>query len=355
MLAATVGVLVAVPILGYVGVDAVRNSTGGKDPLADNLTTIDFPSTPTAALVTTDDAGVLTSVTVFALDPSGLGGDAVAVPITADIGFSDENRLSLQGAYAEGGADAIQAAIESLLVMTINVSEVADAERITSLLKPIEPIAVAGQGDISASEAAEILTTAAADGVESARRPQIDALWIGIAAAVGDGVPNVLTGTGVLPADFSEYAARLFAGKVEARGLSAIPLDVPDSDYEIEELSRSESILVFGSVAPGAVSAPSPGLVFRIEAPPGYDAEVQRTIDKLLFLGGNVVSVYLMAEPQPNTVFIVADEINRTEAETTNLIFGDFTFQEPTLRIDGVDLTVILGTEYLESVELVDA
>src|SRR5688572_22601528 len=140
MLAATVGVLVTVPILGYVGVDAVRNSTGGKDPLADNLTTIDFPSTPTAALVTTDDAGVLTSVTVFALDPSGLGGDAVAVPITADIGFSDENRLSLQGAYAEGGEEAVQAAIESLLVMTINVFEFADAERVTSLLKPIEPI-----------------------------------------------------------------------------------------------------------------------------------------------------------------------------------------------------------------------
>jgi hypothetical protein len=35
------------------------------------------------------------------------------------------------------------------------------------------------------------------------------------------------------------------------------------------------------------------------------------------------------------------------------MIFGDFTFQDPTVRIDGVDLTVVLGTDYLATVDVV--
>jgi hypothetical protein len=59
-------------------------------------------------------------------------------------------------------------------------------------------------------------------------------------------------------------------------------------------------------------------------------------------------------EPQENTVFIVPDEINRAEAVATNMIFGDFTFEEPSVRIDWVDLTVVLGTDYLETVDVVE-
>ena len=142
---------------------------------------------------------------------------------------------------------------------------------------------------------------------------------------------------------------RLFAGPVQTRGLSATPLTgaANPTGADLVEIARAETLLVFGSIAPGAVSAPAPGLIFRIEAPPGYEAQVERTIAKLLFLGGNVLSVDMTKEPQPNTVFIVPDEINRAEAGTTNMIFGDFTFEEPTVRIDGVDLTVILGTDYL--------
>ena len=98
--------------------------------------------------------------------------------------------------------------------------------------------------------------------------------------------------------------------------------------------------------------APSTGLVFRIEAPPGYDPAVKRTIDAVLFLGGNIVSIDTTIEPRPDTVFLVPDEVNRDDAELTNAIFGDITFEEPTVRIDGVDLTVRLGTDYLSSVEL---
>src|SRR5215212_5140469 len=99
MLGVTIVVLVVAPLLGYVGARAVLDSTGGKDALADNLDITEFPSTPTAVLLATDDAGVLASVTAFALDPSGVGGSIVSVPVSADIGFSDEARQSLQDVY----------------------------------------------------------------------------------------------------------------------------------------------------------------------------------------------------------------------------------------------------------------
>jgi hypothetical protein len=116
-------------------------------------------------------------------------------------------------------------------------------------------------------------------------------------------------------------------------------------------LDRADAVFVFASIAPCLMSGPAAGLLFRLEAPPGYDAEVKRTVEVLLYFGGNVVSVDSTIAPRPDTVFIVPDEVNRDEAEATNGIFGDFSFVEPQVRIDGVDLTVVLGTEYLEGVD----
>jgi len=425
MLAGTLGVLLVVPMLGYVGAKAIANSTGGTDALADNLPIRPFPSTPTAVLATTDAAGVLSSVTVFVLDPSGVGGTAINVPVTADIGFADDARQSLRSVHAEGGADATWPAVESLLVLTINHFREAGAAEVEALLAPVAPIPVdlpqpvaapsvteaatpdpesptgpestgpdstdpdatdpdttepegkdpeettetapadpatttgetivaGGPSELDAAAAATILTTTSGDQAESTRRPNLEALWAGIAQAVGPG-SGAVPAAGA-PASFDDYMTRWFAGPVRTRGLSASPLtgDENPDGLDVEEIPRAEVLLVFGSIAPGAVSPSSPGLVFRLEAPTGYTAEVRRTIAKLLFLGGIVVSVDMTKEPQPNTVFIVPDEINRAEAGTTNLIFGDFTFAEPTERIDGVDLTVVLGTDYLSTVDLVE-
>ena len=55
--------------------------------------------------------------------------------------------------------------------------------------------------------------------------------------------------------------ARLFAGPVQTRGLSATPLtgDANPTGADLVEVTRAETLLVFGSIAPGAVSAPRPG------------------------------------------------------------------------------------------------
>jgi hypothetical protein len=186
---------------------------------------------------------------------------------------------------------------------------------------------------------------------EDTRRPNLEALWAGVTGAIGDGKPAAAFDKSAVPASFEDVAAHVFAGPTHSRGLSAITLTLAQNPNSIdtEELDRSEAVFVFAAVAPGEMSPTAPGPTFRLVAPPGFDAGVKRTIDKLLFFGGNVVSVDTTAPPQAGTVFYVPDDVLRQSAASTNGIFGTFTFGTPTERIEGVDLTVVLGTDYLKT------
>jgi hypothetical protein len=372
MMVGTLLVALAVPFFGYVGARAVLDSTGGTNALEDNLPIQVFPATPTGLYLTTGEDGGLTSVSVFVLGPTGSGGSIISIPVNADIGFADDARQSLQQVFATGGEEAVRDATESLLRLSIEHVTTNDGDQATGMFLEFEPFDVvlprdaeivvggedetidAGEAEVDAGQLAGILTGAAPDEGEAFRRGNVEAAWQGVVDAVGPGRPALDQDLTVPPADFDELAARVYSGPIQTRGLSAQALteEQNPTGIDTEQVDRSEAVFVFASIAPAEMLAPSPGLVFRLEAPAGYDAAVKRTIDALLFLGGNVVSVDTTIEPRPDTVFLVPDAVNRDDAELTNGIFGDITFEEPTVRIDGVDITVKLGTDYLGSVEL---
>ena len=97
--------------------------------------------------------------------------------------------------------------------------------------------------------------------------------------------------------------------------------DNPDGK-DVETLVRYEAIFVLASVAPASMSAPSTGLVFRIEAPPGYEDRVKFAVRAILFLGANVVSVYLGGEVHEATRYYIDDPRLVEEAESNNALFG---------------------------------
>jgi len=381
MLVVTLVVLGAIPVLGFVGARALLDSTGGRDATDDNLPVQTFPSTPTALYATVAD-GRLTSTTVFVLDGAGVGGSVVSVPVNADVGFADDARQSLQEVYAEGGLEALRPAVESVLRITLNLAAEADEPAVAALLSSFGPLSVTltgqvdlgeetigpGAVELDAAGAAALLTAVPADGAEGgeiSRTGDVAALWSAVAAAIGEGDPQRAPATttaatsaggfavAAVPAGIEQFVDQLAAGPVRARGLPARALagsENPD-DLDVVELDGAEALFVFASVAPGSVSGTADGLYIRLEAPAGYDAAVKRTIERLLFVGGNIVSVDTTVEPRSGTVMSVPDEINRDDAARTNEIFGDFEFVEPTTRIDGVDLTITLGTDYLEGVD----
>ncbi|MBI5089300.1 MAG: hypothetical protein HZB15_10710 [Actinobacteria bacterium] len=346
MLVTTLVVAASIPVLGYVGAKAIFDSRGGRDAGADELPVERFPTTPVGLYLTHDDAGALSSVAVFVLSPAGIGGSIVSVPVNADVGLAASARQSLQQVYAEGGLEATQAAVESLLLVGVDVAADSDPAQAAVFLSQFEPITVTltsevpaasesdtplspGSAVLQATTAARVLTAGATDPQQATRQGNLDAVWAGVAQAVGPG-RTVATPSSTVPASFDELTTRLFGAQTQSRGLTASALTGAENPTNVDavQLDRSEAVLVFASIAPGSLSAPAQGPRIRLEAPPGYDEQIKQTIDQLLFLHANVVS--------------------GAQVASTDEVFGQITFGTPTVRIDGVDVTVQLGTDYLD-------
>lgn len=365
MLAANLLALVAVGAMGYAGVTALRNYEGATKV---GLDTKPLPVTPVAMLGTVDEADVLTSVTVFVLSSGQQGGgNILSFPASTDStpGIGPV-RTPLSLVYSTGGAEALTDAVESTLTMTIDFGVVLAAAELEPVLAPVSPVKLAlatdvldgadevplytaGEKSLSAAQVVEVLTAVADGQTHAERRANIDAVWVGVAASIGAGrtAPDLT----LPPFDVASTVAQVFAAPAGARALPTSPADVaqnPDQ-LDVDILDRAEAVFTMASIAPSSMTTPSPGLVFRVEAPPGYEARVRVAVAAVLFLGGNVKSVYLAGETHPETRLYLSDESLASQAESNNAYLGNtqtFTVEVP---IEGIDVVLQLGTEFLEA------
>ncbi|MDP2291589.1 MAG: hypothetical protein Q8M22_10400 [Actinomycetota bacterium] len=366
MVAANVLALAALGGMTYAGVTALRNYEGATKVSVESTK---LPVTPTAMLATVDADDTLTTITVLVLSPgTQVGGSIVSVPASSDsTAGGAEVRVPLTQIYAEGGVDALAQAVESVLSVTLDRSSVVAPDELEALLQPVAPIAVelpadvvgadsdplfdAGPVNLTAAEAARVFTAVSDTQTDAERRGNVQALWGGVASSVGAGrtspeAASPLADTATMP----EFIERLFAGPVQARGLPAnpVPVDEVPEGVDVDELDRAEAIFVLASVASASMSAPSPGLVFRIEAPPGTEERVKVAVAAVLYLGGNVQSVTLGGETFPETRILVADESLTEEAESNNAYFGTTVTRLADPPIEGIDVILQLGTEFLD-------
>ena len=376
-LAAGLVAAVAAPTLVYVGAKAISNSKAGKNVLANVPPEQAFPKTPTAMLATVSDNNELTSLTVFVLAPDAnvsasvydqRGGSIVSIPINADTESGDQ-LVSLHDAYAQGGEDGLRLGLESATNLSIDFSAVMKRDEFASFLNGLPSVSVdlprdvlgpadavlypKGAANLSTAQIAEIMTTKSPTERERLRRANLEALWVGISTAIGSGRQG-LTLSAAPPRTFAELATRLMAGPVASRGLLTRVVDIATNPgkLDVEDLDRPDTVLVFASIAPASMSRPGGGLSYRVEAPPGYDAQVRKTIAILLAAGGNVVSVDLRAKPQAKTTLSIYDQEIASAEPTDNTVFGTVTVQAPVVRLAGVDETISLGTDYLKLVDL---
>ena len=215
------------------------------------------------------------------------------------------------------------------------------------------PLFTKGPNNLTSAQLAQILTSKSPTQKERPRQANLEAVWSSIAAAIGSGREG-LTLSAASPTTFAEMATRLMSGTVASRGLVARPLDsaLNPEGLDVEALDRPETILVFASIAPAEMTRPASGLTFRIEAPPGYDQQVRKTIGVLLSFGGNVVSVDLNAESKAETKLLIYDASLAAIEPTENPIFGKITVETPDVRLGSIDETISLGTTYLKGVDL---
>ena len=368
MATAAVVVLAAVGALLYTGAKALVRYQGAKNAA---VVTIPIPITPVGMLATVDDSNHLTSVTMFVWKPGqDLGGSIVSVPVSSDTAAGiDDQRIPLTQVYDEGGADSLVLAVESILSVTVDQYLVATPDQAAAALRPVEPIDVnlpqrvvvanadgtstplfeAGKAALTGAQAASILNARGPDQTEAQRRPVIEALWTAVATAVGQG--RMTAPATPVPSTFDDVLARVYAGPVGARGLPADPLpkadEIPGKDIEV--LDRPEAILVFATIAPASMSASAVGLNFEVQAPPGYEAKVKSFVGALLYLGANVQRVYMNGPTQPATIMMLADPRFRTLTAGAEGLAGSVELREPDVRLEGIDVTFKLGTDYLNS------
>ena len=177
----------------------------------------------------------------------------------------------------------------------------------------------AGSQTLDSAELAKVLTATSSQETEAERTPNIDAVWTGIAQAVGTGKAPATMPAGV--SGFDDLATRLLAGPVGARGLPVTAFAPKTPNIEGKDLAlldRAEQLMVFASIAPGSMSRPSDGLAVRIVAPPGSEARVKDAIAILLYSGYNIASVDLTGQPRDATEVLVYDdsvEVDRRRAQ----------------------------------------
>ena len=381
MLATSLAMLMMLAGFGYAGYKALRRYEGATKVTNESLP---IPTTPVGLLATVDDTDRLTTITLLVLKPDGAGGgSAVTVPVSVDttLGYG-EARLPFTDVYASGGIEELKSAVENTLAVTVDLWQAATPADTEGLLAGVPEIAVdlpvaageafpAGPVTLTPAQVVQVLNHADEGQRDRDRRPNVAAVWSGIAAAftaaASTGAPTdtttvttaategTATPTTVVPPTMADLFARLAAGPVGAREIAAEVMTETEnpSGMDVEALNVADSVMVLAMIAPRSMSTPAAGLSFRIEAPPGYEARVMHAIGTVLFVGGNVKWVFLDGPVQAETVFLVKQDSIKEQAENSGVTtaFGASRFDSPETAIEDVDVIIQLGTDFLESTD----
>jgi hypothetical protein len=395
---ALVGVI-AVTSVSVVAVATLRTSQEGRAPETEAREVVSFPETPNAVIGVVDDLDRLSSLAVLTLDPSGVGGSIVLVPVNVDQtnGFGPVRLPVSRQPYTPGDLDQaaeLVAELESPLTLTIERSAIVGADELAALLEPFAEfdvdlpervidsdtagsgfVARQGESTVDVDTMVEALTAIDASGGSYDHHPTDVALWTALAAAApvtASDPPLDEFDRPVAPASFDEFWQRLFAGEVGVRDLAIDAFGSGNADNESDAdfviTSRADSLLVFGSISPGLVSTPNESVSLMIVV--GFEEDdvaalgetadgvpiskasmTRRFIGELIFAQANIVAVDLTATPgavPETTQLFVSSEATENEVRAVSeRFFGDAEVIIAERLTDGVDVVVVLGKNFL--------
>ena len=349
---ATVVLVITAASMFVVGVVTLANSEEGEAVGVDVRPKVALPATPNALVAVTDADGALTSVVVMTLLPTGIGGSIVVVPANADATASfGSQRRPLNEVFAADGADVavFATSVEEMLSITIERSQTVTIDELATMVEGLVGDAVViGPG-----------------------QPIDEAFWADVAAAapVASGTtvaPVDEFGQPIPPVDVDELAERLMAGEVQSRALvSRTPTEAENpTAANVVIVDRRDANLVFAQVSPALVSTPNTGLSVRIvgafsdeqiAASNGqYESTSELMLDvigEMYFFQANVVSID--TQPAPNgaaavTVIQVAQpQFIEDMQAIAPIVFGESDVALASTVIEGVDVVVTLGTDYI--------
>ena len=369
--AGLVGVSAAavIPILGLAAARTLGDSTAGTLDVAAG-TAAPASETPGALLVAVDGSDVV-GLTVLAVGPTGAGGTAVVVPtgsMTSVDGFDQPTRLA--AAYGQGGLDAQVTATAGMLGVTFSAAQQVDEAGLRALLEPLGPITVdlpeavvrtaadgtavlelpAGPQELTAEQAAAVLFTRTPNETEAVRLPAQRAVWKGIV----DAAQRVAApATDAPPADAAGFLAAIGAGPRDAGFIDGSPaLDSVTNPQGIDllEVDMVDVRVLMARLLPSAASPTGSGLRVRLTDHSGDPAALYQATARLQLVGATVVAIDdLTSGPAvvKETTLAYDPAISQERVNTLTLAVGPVVGAPATERIDGIDVTIDLGRDFM--------
>jgi LytR cell envelope-related transcriptional attenuator len=363
-----VSAAVVIPILGVVAARTLGDSTSGTLDSTGVASVAPTAETPGALLVATDGSEVV-GLAVLALSPSGSGGTVVVVPagsVASVDGIDHPTRLA--AAFGQGGMDAQVTATEGMLGVTFSASQQVDEAGMRALFEPLAPIPVdlpdavdrpatatapavqlpTGPQELTAEQAAAALFARTPNESEIVRLPIHLAVWNGVvsasrrvAKAASDGVPQ----------DVAGFLAAIGAGPDTAVGPTVSPLldtvSNPDG-VDLLQLDKVDLRLLMARILPTAASPTGSGLRVRLSNHSGDATALREAAARLQFVGATIVAIDdTPAPPAKETAVRYDPSLNADQLTVLNPAVGEVAATPAAQRIDGIDVTVDLGQDFL--------
>ncbi|MFM8867074.1 MAG: hypothetical protein ACKOFZ_02160 [Ilumatobacteraceae bacterium] len=387
------------PIGVVFGARALLNSSSGSNVGEDGA--LKIPSTPASMLATVNDVGHVTSLTTFVLDPSGVGGTIISLPVGSRAEQAGEGPARRIGdSFVLAGPEALTLEVEGLLDVSLSFAEALDARQLgdafaglpdtevtfdvplvnTSLEMPdpastttvrgsattVEPQPIArdnevypaGARTLAASEFPIVLLAQRLNEPESARLPRIKSLWDGIArstlAAQQGEAEDQISATAGEPTNLVDFMKRVFAGRIQVWQMShrLIEGEANPTRSDVYALDPFEVRMIMASVAPSSLSLPADAVPVQLDSP-FNDATVTRAaVERLASVGLSVALIRETAETaEKNTVFYYSDQVIVDLAERQlETVIGTVNFQQIGRSVEGIGAHVVIGESFRDFV-----
>ena len=360
----SVAVVGAVPVLVWKGARTIVDSNEGSTVTVRAAPAAQIPPTPVAMLVIVGGDGRASSFVLVSQLPKSEGGFVIQVPADTRVdipGIGDERMAT---AYDTGGLDLAQQTMQAALQITIDVAAEANAGQLTDLLAPYEPFAMhfdqpvlastsdgrtdtvfpAGDATLRASDVPKLLLARLSDGVETDVLPRQEALWRAVIAAV-KAKPGKAGST-----DIAGFIGALSQGTYLATTLA---LDIAHSGEGLPgvppDLIRMR--LLVAQAMPGAVSPSSSSARYQIVNTTGDPLLALDVVGRLTYFGANIIAAGDTTEKVTKTKIEYVDDSNKTLATSLTHILETGEAVKTTSRIEGIDITITIGTDYAAVVQ----
>ncbi len=370
--------VIALPGGLFLGTNSLLHASGGNS--IDSRGTIDIPSSVVEMLAVINSRNEVASLALLAVTPEGKGGTIVSIPAgaMADVAKTEQPRR-IADSYATGGLQALQTDVENLLNITVDFADDMTVTEFAVVLATVgtqpvvlqQPVTDTGADGTaivvlesgSSTATPDLLAAGLASSQtgtpESARLPQVKALWNSIARAGVATPSSEVSGTtsSVLPLDASVYTSTaafvnaLLMGEIDVWQFSStLFTDAVRNPNQVDlyGLDGGEVLMVMASVVPSALTVTSANIAVMVDIPFASAVVAKEVVTRLAFLGANVVLIRQSPDlATEHTTVYYNDSIARTEAESYPTLLGPLEFTESKDVISGVNLRIVLGNDFV--------